>query len=130
MPVPHSFFGTKGNKTFDLGRADQAWDTLFADDWTNVADFYYLDTRDDLAALNAIKGSGVIDEFTGFELIDDDTIPEWMLAKYKKGGKEWEKGDVMYNSEGKPFLSMKLMTSLLMGAIRQLGTKIEKIINP
>jgi len=132
-------FYPSGDKEWDLGLADHAWDTAFADDFTNVADFYHLDSRDDLAAIKAIKGSGVINEFTGLEIIDDDTIPEWMLSKHKKDGEEivdgkiigsWKKGDIQHNSEGKPYLSLKLMDSLLMGAIRQLDTKIEKILNP
>lgn len=128
------------DKVIDLAAAGAAWDNAYADDWHNVADFYHLDTRDDLAAIHAIKGSGIVSDVTGLELIDDDTIPKWMLSKYKKDGEEiddkgkiinsWNKGDVMYNSEGKPYLSLKLMDSLLMGAIRQLDAKIEKIINP
>ena len=63
-----------------------------------------------------------------------------MLSKHKKDGEEidddgkiiraWKMGDVMYDADEKPYLSMKLMTSLLMGAIRQLDAKIEKINNP
>jgi len=118
------------DQAINLGKAALAWDDAYADDWNNVADFYHLDTRDDLAAILAIKGSGIIDEHTGLELIDDNTIPKWMLSKHKKDGETWKKGDVMYTSEGKPYLSLKLIDSLLMGAIRQLDAKIEKIINP
>ena len=83
---------------------------------------------------------------TGYELIDDNTLPTWLLAKHKTDGvrremirdeatgelvpegkvlKDWKAGDAMYDPDGKPYLSLKVMISLCMGAIRQLDDKIE-----
>jgi hypothetical protein len=107
------------DKTLDLGLAATAWDDAYADDWNNVADFYHMDDRDDLAELEKIKGSGRIDPRTGLELIDDDTLPEWMLTKDK------HTGAVLRDLEGKPYLSNRLVLSLLMGAVRQINRKIE-----
>lgn len=127
-----------GNKTQDWGAAGTAWDDCVADDFVNEADYYFLDDRDDLAAICAIKGSGKIDPLTGFELIDDATVPVWMWRKHKKAGKrvdadgnvlaEWAKGDVMRSDDGTtPYLSTKLLDSLQMGAIRQLTARVKAL---
>lgn len=108
------------HKVFDIGTNSAAFDDVYADDFQNVADFYHLDTKDDLATLEAIKGSGKLDK-NGLELIDDDTLPEWMLTKHK------ETGDVVRDPDGKPYLSMRMVTSLVMGACRQLNKKIEDL---
>ena len=137
-----SFYGTDirpnvGN-SINLGTAGNYWDDAYADDWHNVADFYHFDNHDDLVAINQIKGSGEFQEHNGHELIDDDTLPLWLLSKHKKDGedineetrevlKTWKKGEVMYNPEGKPYLSLKACISLAWGAIRQLDKKIEKL---
>ena len=109
-----------GNKTVDIGTATNAFDDVYADDFQNVADFYNLDTKDDLATLDQIKGSGKLDK-NGLELIDDDTLPEWMLSKHK------DSGEVLRDPDGKPYLSMRMVTSLVMGACRQLNRKIAEL---
>jgi hypothetical protein len=109
------------DKDVDFGGASLAVDDIYADDFQNVADFFHLDAKDDLATIRKIKGSGVIDVRTGIEMIDDATLPEWMLSKDKHNG------EVMYNEEGKPYISMKMMTSLLMGACRKLDEELTEI---
>lgn len=115
------------NKITNLGGAVNAWDEAYADNWNNVADFFFLDHRrefeklvpvDDVEVIKAIQPSGVFDSVTGMEIIDDDTLPEWLLSKCKKTG------EVLRDPDGKPYLSLKTMISLLMGAIRQLDKKI------
>jgi hypothetical protein len=54
-------------------------------------------------------------------MIDDATLPEWMLSKHK------ETGEVMYGEDGKPYISIKMMSSLLMGACRKLDEEVEKL---
>ena len=134
------------NKLMDLGTSSYAFDDTYSDDFHNVADFFHLDTKDDLITIKAIKGSGIIDERTGLELIDDNTIPEWMLTKYKVDGEEreqikkedgtieegeiikiWKKGDIARDPDGKPYLSTKMCDSLSWGAIRQLDAKIQEL---
>lgn len=114
------------HKLLDLGGSGLAWDYVYADDFQNVADFLFLDHRkennelipvDDLAVIRAIKPSGKFDPLSGLELIDDDTLPEWLLSKCKKTG------SVMRDPEGNPYLSLRVMISLLMGAVRQLDRK-------
>lgn len=128
------------NKSVNLGAASYAWDDCYADDFNNVADFYHLDDRDDMAAIKAIKGSGKYNPLNELELIDDDTIPTWMLSKHKHDKPEWiaedgriisaaKKGDIMYTADGDPYLSLKLLASLCMGALRQLDTRIENLEN-
>jgi hypothetical protein len=124
----HAFFGPNGHKTQDLGRSADAWDNAYADDWNNVADFFSLDNRkeggiltpvDDLAVIDGIKPSGVFDLRTGFEIIDDSTLPEWLLSRDKRSG------EILRDPDGKPYLSLKTMISLCLGAIRQLSEKIK-----
>ncbi len=105
------------NKDVDIGDASLAVDDVYADDFQNVADFLHLDSKDDLATIDSIKGSGKIDPRTGLEMIDDDTVPEWMLTRCKSGK------DILRDPEGKPYISMRMMTSLLMGACRMLNKK-------
>ncbi len=109
------------NKGQDIGEALVAWDDVYADDFQNVADFAYLDDRDDLAALQAIKPSNDVDPRTGLTLIDDDTLPEWLLTKDKAGK------DVLRDPDGKPYVSLRTMCSLLMGAVRQLGERLDQL---
>ncbi len=116
-------FYCAGDKTYDLGRSNHAWDDAYADDWHNVADFFNFDVHDDLAALHGIKGSGVLDERTGQEIIDDNTLPEWLLSRNKNGKK------ILYDADGKPYLSLKACISLAWGAIRQLNQKVEGMKN-
>jgi len=109
------------NKGYDVGEAITAFDDVYADDFQNVADFLYLDDRDDLAELRKITGSGRYDPRTGLELIDDDAIPEWLLTKTKDGS------DILRDGDGKPYIAVKTMLSLLMGAVRQLDSEVASI---
>lgn len=105
----------------DCGNATYYWNDVYADDFVNVADFFHLDSYDDLATIMAIKGSGKMDYRSGLEKIDDDTLPEWLLLKSKDGKK------IERTEDGKPFLSSKTMISLCMGAIRQLKLELNKL---
>ena len=134
-------------KTIDLGKTTTgAWDNVVADDFVNVADFYNFDVHDDLAAIKGIKGSGIFDETTGYEIIDDTTLPLWLISKHKKDGeireesldedgnlvigdvlKTYKKGDAIYDFDGRVYLSLKVCVSLAWGAIRQLTQKVEDL---
>ena len=154
-------FLPEGNKAYDCGEAGQAWDDVAGDDFVNEADFYHFDEYDDLAVINGIKGSGEKQAHNGYELIDDSTLPDWLVAKHKKPvevreavlytdedvengtipeGKSVgdikyvereakEVGDKMISNDGNPYLSLKTMISLLMGAVRQLDAKVEALEN-
>lgn len=114
----------RGNKVLDLGISGQAWDDVYADDFQNVADLYYMDSRknraneivpvDDLAVIRNIRPSGKWDTRTGLSLIDDASLPDWIFTRDK------ETGETVYDPDGKPWLSQKMTTSLSWGAIRQL----------
>ena len=106
------------NKSVDLGIPEYAFDDAYADDWNNVADFLFLDSMDDLLELHKIKGSGILDKRTGLELIDDDSLPEWLLAKDKLGE------HVVYDPDGKPYISLKTAISHLWGCVKQLDNKV------
>ena len=91
----------------------------------NIADFFHLDDYNDLDVIKNIKKSTMIDPRTKLPLIDDDSLPEWVLTKDKKGK------DILRDPDGKPYLSFKMISSLLMGAIRAIYdwlTKLEKRI--
>jgi len=77
-----------GNKTQDMGVAGTAWDDVAGDDFVNEADWPMFDDRDDLAALLAIKPDSTrIDTLHGYQIIDDNTLPEWIKRRWKKDGK-------------------------------------------
>jgi len=114
LSAANPYIGPTSNKVIDIGRSSYAFDDVYADDFQNVADFLHLDSRDDLAELSRIKGSGVIDPRTGLEMIDDNTIPVWMLSKDKEGK------EIIRDEEGKPYLAFRMLASLLMGCCRQL----------
>ena len=108
--------------TTDLGTNRRAFNEAYADNWNNVADFLYMDSVDDLGLIEAIKSSGIVDKKTGFELIDDNTIPKELLIKD-------EKGKILRDPMGKPWLSNRVMFSLLMGSIKQLHKKLKELNN-
>jgi hypothetical protein len=108
------------HKVSMCGLSGSAWYLVYADDFTNVADFFYMDDRDDIALLHQIKGSGIICQKTGIELIDDDTLPNALLIKDGHGNPERD-------PDNKPYISYRTLLSLIMGACRQLDKKIEKI---
>ncbi|MCU0589856.1 MAG: host specificity factor TipJ family phage tail protein [Desulfobacterales bacterium] len=108
------------NKVYYCGMSSYAWDHVYSDDFDNVADFLHLDTLDDLAVLHGIKGSGQVDPETGHELINDDTLPDWLLARTRAGAIERD-------PDGKPYIRLKVLLSLLMGACRQLDGKIAAV---
>jgi hypothetical protein len=109
-------FYPAAHKTQNCGGESYAWDHVFSDDFDNVADFYNLDNLDDMAVLKSIRGSGKICPETGMELIDDDTLPAWMLAH--------RDGEVVKDPDGKPYIRLKILLSLIMGALRQVDGKI------
>ncbi len=149
--------GTGVHKVVDLARSSAAYDDAYADDWNNVADFYFLDSIrdkdgrtieiDDVAVLKAIRPSTAIDERTGMTVINDATLPTWLVTRHKTDGEErapedheadakwhwvqpgdrvriWRAGDVAVGPEGKPYISNKTFQSLLMGALRRLDARL------
>jgi len=92
------------------------WKNVYSDDFTNVADFYYLDNFDDLGELHKIKGSGIINGKTGMELIDDNTLPNFLLDR--------KDGKTVLTSDGKPFIVIKNAISHLWGCVKQLDNKV------
>lgn len=109
------------HKTQDFGLPLTAWDDAYADDWHNVADLYLLDRLDDLAVICGIQPSGEIDPRAGLPLIDDKSLPEWVFTKDKEGK------EVLYGPDGRPYLSVKMLSSLSFGAIRQLKEWVEEL---
>ena len=82
-PDPGNFYPYPA-KSADLG-ATYAWDDAYADDFHNVADVPFLDDHDDLAVIAAIRKGGRVNPRTGLPLIDDDTLPDWLLSKGQEG---------------------------------------------
>ena len=129
-------------QTPDLGQGASGyyWDQAYANNWGAPADFYFMDNViiddevveiNDLDVIDDIQGSGTYEPITGFQLIDDDTLPSWLLSKHIKDielkdedgniTQTLVKGETMYTDDGRPWLSLKAMISLCMGAIRRLN---------
>jgi hypothetical protein len=130
------------NTNHDIGLLTDGWDNVYASNYDNPLDMYYLDTYDDLEVINNIKPSGEIHEKTGLPLIDDRTLPEWMFTKaaydfeYHRPvtdvitgslHKRRKKGTVAYTPTGKPWVSLILLDSLAFGGIRALDRKVEDL---
>jgi len=150
------------HKEIDLGQESYAFAEAYADNWNNVADFYFLDHRfdehgnqvpvNDIEVIKSIKPSTRIDNRVGMTLINDTTIERWLAVKAKapietkapmdyvaSESDRWHwvqpgdrvgflpAGSVLVDPCGKPYLSNKVMTSLLMGAIRKLDERIMDI---
>ena len=107
------------HKGQDLGNTNPAWDDVYADDYNNVADFPLLDDKGDLAAILAIRPSGEVDPRSGLPLIDDASLPDWLLAKAKDGS-----GEILRGPDGKPYIPLKAAIALAWGAIRELALEV------
>lgn len=120
-----------GNKTQDWGLSGTAWRDVWAETYQLESDFFLLDHRqtpegeivpvDDLAVICGIRGSGRYDPRSGMEVIDDDTLPRWMLTR------DAETGETLYCEDGKPWVSNVMMFSLLIGTARQLAQRLETL---
>mgnify|MGYP007124337945 CR=1 FL=1 len=108
------------NKGIDIGLSDAAVDDVYADDFQNVADVPYLDDRDDLATIMAIARGERVNERSGLPLIDDATLPEWLLSKDKADGKT-----ILRDEAGSPWVSTNNWVGLLLGAVRELTRRTE-----
>jgi hypothetical protein len=146
-PDTRAFYSSL-SKGLDLGRSGTPWDTAYADDFENIGDFFFMDDRkdtdgkivpiDDGAVIDGIVPSGEYDPITGLRIINDSSLPTWLVSKHKHAGEDkdeagdvirtWEKGDICRTIDGKPYLSLKTMISLLMGASRQTNrrAKVQK----
>lgn len=135
--------------TKQCGSSTLYWSNVSSKVFEDVADWPLLDSRkegsitvpiDDIETIKSIRGSGLYDDSTGMEIIDDNTLPGWLLSKHDRDWTEeldgemgeiikinHKKGDTKYTLDGKPFLSLHTMISLCMGAIRQLDAKIEEL---
>lgn len=119
-----------GDGVWDIGSGSESWDQGYAVNWNSGADFYWLDERvvdgktqpvDDLAIICGIKPSDKYCERTGLRIIDDWSLPKWVFSVDKL------KNEIVLNSEGKPYLSNRMTTSLTWGAIRQLAERVEDL---
>jgi hypothetical protein len=133
-------------KTQDLGISILAWDNVYAHNYVTVADFPYLDDQDDLAAIKQIKplirDGEEVKDISGNTLIDDDTLPDFLLHRFEKDQESktisrpdaediilpgYKKGDIARTSDGKPFIPLRTGVALAWGACKQLDTKIEEL---
>ena len=131
---------------FNCGSASRYWNYIFSNNVLQVCDFYWMDKRvedgnvievDDVEVIKSIKPTEAVDPRTGLYMVNDSTIPKWLVHKHDKDGEEkdddgnriqtWKAGEVAVDHKGKPFMSTTTMLSLLMGAIRQLDERIERI---
>lgn len=137
-----------GNHTStNLGTSSLAWDDVYGDDFNNVADIPWLDERtdvngtvhevDDIAVIKSIKPSATVNPRTGLRIINDSTLPPWLVVKHKKDhevrNEDGERiqftpaGSVAVGPDGKPYFSISTFIGLLMGAVRQLDDRLERI---
>ena len=118
------------HKDIDFGRALKAFDDIFCDDLTEVADVYHFDDIIingevlpicDTEVIQSIQPSDQYEERTGFRIIDDSTLPDWLLKKDKRTL------EILRDPDGKPYLSLKAMISLNMGAVRELDDRLKEL---
>jgi len=118
--------------SYNCGATDHEWQNVYTLNSPVIGDFFHMDYRNqdgemikisDLETIEMIKSSDKIDNITGFVLIDDNTIPEWLKFKNRKTG------ETEYNKQGKPYLDLKTMVSLLMGGERELHSICKNINN-
>ena len=114
----------------DIGSATNAFHDIYAYNFNDVGDYFFLDNRleagkvkkiDDLAIINNMKSSKEYDKRTGLRLIDDNSLPEFLYVKDKKTGL------VLRNKDGKPYFNTKSLISLIFGAIRQISRRLKAI---
>ena len=129
------------NKLVDFGLAGQAWDDMYADDYNNEAELYFMDSHDDLGDICSIRGRGEFDPVTGLELIDDETLADHMIARHKKDTPVWSTdkddtghvkllethriGEKKLSADGRPWTTNRLMFSQIHGALRQINKRLE-----
>lgn len=148
MDFTAAAFLSEDDKSLDVGAALQAWGIMYADTFTDVADYPYFDEIDDLAAIRKIQprmkdGEYVRDAVTQHVLIDDDTLPDCLIFKHRrdivpriredkirKTSKYLEgckAGDVARDSLGRPYIPLKNGLALAWGACKQLDMKHEEV---
>ena len=142
--------------THDLGAVGAEWDSLFIHTAAVVGDMPFLDDRNDLALLDSIKGSGAFDEVTGYEFVDDWSLPKEMMILHRKAWTDtvvterrevdsiagadtawaatsdtvlvpYAKGDLMLSAGGKPLINVTHAIGLNQGAIRQLHAEVDEL---
>lgn len=124
-------------KTADMGTSAKAWDDVWADDFQNVADIPFFDYRkgpngeemaiDDLAIVRAIKpqrdkSGKLMYDPNGHAFWDDSTLPDWLWTRGKHHG-----GQITRDPEGKPWISMKVLAGLALGAVGQLTKEVDDL---
>jgi hypothetical protein len=132
------FFYPNPHSDVDLGVSSYAWLNLWYVVAHDVADYYHLDDRDDLALIQQIKpmlnkdGQLVKDKVYDLPYIDDKTLPEILISRETTDQPDEldlqgnvitpgrKKGDFAYAEEGKPYINQSVLKSLILGAIRQL----------
>lgn len=117
--IHHSHMQPDGNNTYDIGDDANAWRTVSAYNFNDKC--LYLDNEDDLGIIKNMqplrdkKGKIILDKKTGKPKLDNKSLPEWMQVKSRaKDDKE-------------PFRNLGHTVDLLLGAIRKLTDRIEKL---
>jgi hypothetical protein len=153
--ISSSFMPNSGGSV-SCGGASWYWSTVYANNFNTVADFYFMDhwkdpdtgeirQLDDIEIIKGIKGSGEFDPATGFELIDDNSLHDAIVSRYDRDeydltgeidgkgnpvkAKIGSAGEKIFTADGKPYLSLKTMVSLLMGAVRGQDERMATIEN-
>lgn len=153
--ISSSFMPNSGGSV-SCGGASWYWSTVYANNFNTVADFYFMDhwkdpntgeirQLDDIEIIKGIKGSGEFDPATGFELIDDNSLHDAIVSRYDRDeydltgeidgkgnpvkAKIGSAGEKIFTADGKPYLSLKTMISLLMGAVRRQDERMATIEN-
>jgi hypothetical protein len=123
------------HKTLDMGTSGGAFKDMYADNFNNVADFPFFDEHDDLKAIAGIEslagkdGTPVRDPASGNIIINDDTLPEWLVAKHTKDTANHKMGDIARTKDGKPYIPLKNGIALAWGAIKQLQKETDDRIS-
>lgn len=119
----------------DCGTSTHGWDYVYRVNEAAPAEMFFMDDRkdlitgkvqmiDDLEILNSVKprvdkkGKPVYDKRTGYRLVDDSSLPDWLFVRDKK-----DKKTILKNKKGQPFYNVDAMVQLCAGGIRRLYAK-------
>jgi len=121
------YFRPSIDSSAECGSNSNRWQDGWFDAISSPADFFFCDSikkddkiiaMDDLATIKEIKPlKDTYDPRSGLNLIDDNTVPEWMFTKNR------ETKEISRTSDGKPYFTYSVLISLNQGCIRQLDAK-------
>lgn len=135
-----AFYPYSTSEDDDCGTSTHGWDYVYRVNEAAPSEMFFMDNRkdldtgkeetiNDLDVLSGFKprkdldGNAVYDKRTGYMLVDDNSIPDWLFVRDKK-----DKKTILKNKKGQPFYNVDAMIQLCAGGIRQLYSKFQEVL--